>query len=38
MLTRGPVHATPLVRRAAAELLGTTFLVAAVIGSGIARS
>jgi glycerol uptake facilitator-like aquaporin len=36
MLTRPPVSVPHLVRRASAELLGTAFLVAAVIGSGIA--
>ncbi|MGY2874481.1 glycerol uptake facilitator-like aquaporin [Marmoricola sp. URHA0025 HA25] len=40
MSTTGPVttDAAALARRAAAELLGTGFLVAAVIGSGIAAS
>ena len=32
------MHASPLARRALAELIGTGFLVAAVIGSGIAAS
>jgi glycerol uptake facilitator-like aquaporin len=36
MPTGTPVHIPRLVRRATAELLGTAFLVAAVVGSGIA--
>jgi glycerol uptake facilitator-like aquaporin len=32
------MHLSPLARRALAELIGTAFLVAAVIGSGIAAS
>jgi glycerol uptake facilitator-like aquaporin len=36
MPTRRSIQVRPLVRRAVAELIGTAFLVAAVVGSGIA--